>query len=126
MIGNATSIQHGFRTASGRGGSGSLLQRLAASQRDRQQCSELQSYSPLSHRSPASPLLPPPSPLLPPPPPPTQVLLRASSFILNGFVLRYVQAELLGVVNLRCIPNTMMCCVYVMVMSLPVQVDPPL
>lgn len=30
-----------------------------------------------------------------------QVLLRASSFVLNGFVLRFIQAELLGVVNLR-------------------------
>ena len=27
--------------------------------------------------------------------------MRLSSFVLNGFVLRYVQAELLGVVNLR-------------------------
>ena len=30
-----------------------------------------------------------------------QVLLRASSFLMNGFVLRFIQAELLGVVNLR-------------------------
>ena len=30
-----------------------------------------------------------------------QVTLRASSFVLNGFVLRFIQAELLGVVNLR-------------------------
>ena len=30
-----------------------------------------------------------------------QVSLRASSFVLNGFVLRFIQAELLGVVNLR-------------------------
>lgn len=30
-----------------------------------------------------------------------QVVLRASSFLLNGFILRYIQAELLGVVNLR-------------------------
>lgn len=30
-----------------------------------------------------------------------QILLRASTFILNGFILRFVQAELLGVVNLR-------------------------
>lgn len=30
-----------------------------------------------------------------------QVLLRSSSFVLNAFVLRFIQAELLGVVNLR-------------------------
>ena len=30
-----------------------------------------------------------------------QVALRASSFIMNAIVLRYIQAELLGVVNLR-------------------------
>ena len=30
-----------------------------------------------------------------------QVILRASSFVLNAFVLRFIQAELLGVVNLR-------------------------
>ena len=30
-----------------------------------------------------------------------QVLLRISSFILNGFVLRFISAELLGIVNLR-------------------------
>ena len=32
---------------------------------------------------------------------PGQVMLRVSSFILNGFILRFIQAELLGVVNLR-------------------------
>ena len=31
-----------------------------------------------------------------------QVMIRICSFIMNGVVLRYVQAELLGVVNLRC------------------------
>ena len=31
----------------------------------------------------------------------SQVLLRVSTFVLNGVVLRYVQAYLLGVVNLR-------------------------
>ena len=31
----------------------------------------------------------------------TQILLRVSTFILNGIVLRYVHAHLLGVVNLR-------------------------
>ena len=30
-----------------------------------------------------------------------QVLMRSSSFVLNAFVLRFIQAELLGVVNLR-------------------------
>ena len=30
-----------------------------------------------------------------------QMSLRASSFIMNGLILRYIQAELLGVVNLR-------------------------
>lgn len=30
-----------------------------------------------------------------------QMLLRASSFLINGFILRFIQAELLGVVNLR-------------------------
>lgn len=30
-----------------------------------------------------------------------QVVLRVSSFIMNGVILRYIQAELLGVVNLR-------------------------
>jgi oligosaccharide translocation protein RFT1 len=30
-----------------------------------------------------------------------QLLMRVSSFALNGFVLRYIQPELLGVVNLR-------------------------
>lgn len=30
-----------------------------------------------------------------------QMMLRASSFVMNGVVLRYIQAELLGVVNLR-------------------------
>ena len=30
-----------------------------------------------------------------------QVMLRASSFLMNGFILRFIQAELLGVVNLR-------------------------
>ena len=30
-----------------------------------------------------------------------QVLLRFSTFLLNGFILRFIQAELLGVVNLR-------------------------
>ena len=30
-----------------------------------------------------------------------QVLLRVSSFVMNGLILRYIQAELLGVVNLR-------------------------
>lgn len=34
-----------------------------------------------------------------------QVLLRASSFVLNVFVLRFIQAELLGVVNLRWVIN---------------------
>ena len=37
---------------------------------------------------------------------PLQVLLRASSFVLNGFILRFIQAELLGVVNLRCVRHT--------------------
>ena len=31
----------------------------------------------------------------------SQLLLRVSSFTLNGIILRYVNAELLGVVNLR-------------------------
>ena len=30
-----------------------------------------------------------------------QVLLRASTFLMNGVILRFIQAELLGVVNLR-------------------------
>lgn len=30
-----------------------------------------------------------------------QVLLRVSSFLMNGFILRFIQADLLGVVNLR-------------------------
>ena len=30
-----------------------------------------------------------------------QLLMRTSTFILNGFILRFIQAELLGVVNLR-------------------------
>ncbi len=30
-----------------------------------------------------------------------QVTIRASSFFMNAIVLRYIQAELLGVVNLR-------------------------
>ena len=33
----------------------------------------------------------------------SQVLLRVSTFVLNGVVLRYIQPHLLGVVNLRCL-----------------------
>ena len=30
-----------------------------------------------------------------------QVLLRVATFIMNGFVLRFIHADLLGVVNMR-------------------------
>ncbi len=30
-----------------------------------------------------------------------QLLMRGSSFVMNGITLRFIQAELLGVVNLR-------------------------
>ena len=40
-----------------------------------------------------------------------QVSLRASTFLLNGFILRFIQAELLGVVNLRCVHLCVCLCV---------------
>ena len=30
-----------------------------------------------------------------------QIILRFSSFVMNGVILRYIHAEILGVVNLR-------------------------
>lgn len=41
-----------------------------------------------------------------------QMALRASTFIMNGFILRFIQAELLGVVNLRHVPVVNLVVVY--------------